>query len=161
MRTGFVLLAVCALSITACGDDPSGPGTNAARQQSAKALWQATRPARYSFVASRSCECLPDDAGPVRIEVNEDNVVSVHRVDTDASVSISRWFDIDDLFNLIDTELTTRPSRLETEYNTQYGFPTYVAYGEREIDSGAVIEVSAFTAIKGPTGGLRRLELPR
>lgn len=156
IRRYFLASVIACAVTTACGDDPSGPVATPTRQSSAKALWQATRPARYSFVALRSCECLPDGAGPVRIEVNGTSIVSVHRVDNGATVSASLWFDVDDLFELIDTELVQRPSRLEAEYDARDGHPTYVAYGEREVDGGAVIEVSEFTTLIGGTGGYLR-----
>ena len=150
-----VLTAGFACVLAACGDDPAEPGITPTRHAAAKSLWQATRPLRYSFIAFRSCECLADAAGPVRIEVNGTSIVSVHRVDNDAAVNPSLWFDIDGLFQLIDTELVQRPSRLEAEYDTRDGHPIYVAYGEREVDGGAAIDVTEFTTLIGGTGYAR------
>jgi hypothetical protein len=157
MHRPMRLALACALMASvACKDDPSGPPTIAEQHASAKALWQATRPVRYTFVAFRSCECLPDAAGPVRIEVHGTTIVSAKRVDSGAAVETGLWFDINALFDLIGTELVQRPSRLETEYDSGNGHPTYVAYGEREVDGGAVIEVTDFVVLIGGTGGYLR-----
>jgi hypothetical protein len=156
LRDLRVAFACSVLAVGACRDDATAPQTNATQQSSAKALWEATRPVRYTFVAGRSCECLADFAGPVRIEVSGAAIVSVRRVDNDAAVNPALWFDIDGLFDLIDTELVQRPSRLETEYDTRDGHPTYIAYGEREVDGGAVIEVTEFITLIGGTGGYLR-----
>lgn len=157
-QAAFRLALSCTLlAAGACEDDPSGPGTLAAQHSSAKALWSATRPVRYTFVAFRACECPPNSAGPVLVEVNGTTIVSVKRVDNDAPVEPALWFNIDGLFALIDNEIEQNPSRLEAEYDTRNGHPTYVAYGEREVDGGAVIEVNEFiTLIGGTTGYLRR-----
>jgi hypothetical protein len=151
-----VLALACTLVAGACDDDPQGPDTTSTQQASAKALWRVTRPSAYTFIASRTCECLTDAAGPVRIEVNGTTIVSVRRVDNNAVIDPALWFTIDDLFNLIDTELAQRPARLEAEYDETNGHPVYVAYGEREVDAGATIDVSAFAPLTGGTGGYLR-----
>ena len=63
-----VLVSAAMAAMSGCSDDTTAPISNTSQFTSAKALWSATRPVRYSFVASRSCECLPGAVGPVRIE---------------------------------------------------------------------------------------------
>ena len=155
LRTLSFLLV--ALSAGACKSDPAGPAAvEESRLSSAKSRWESARPAAYAFTAFRSCECLSDAAGPVRILVNGTTIVSVRRMDNDAPVDPTLWFDIDKLFDLIDIEIEQRPSRLEAEYDTNDGHPTFVAYGEREVDGGAAIDITAFAGITGGTGGYIR-----
>jgi hypothetical protein len=155
-RTVCVTIAGVIAAIAACADTPQEPITPAAAYSSARSLWQATRPVRYTFVASRACECLPEAAGPVRIEVNGTTIVSVQRVDNSNVVDPALWFDINGLFDLIDRELVALPSRLEAAYDPGDGHPTRVAYGEREVDGGAIIQVTEFVVLTGGTTGYLR-----
>jgi hypothetical protein len=142
--------AACALGIAAlaCHDEPNSTETLAGQTAAAKAHWQAARPGKYSFVASRICECAGDAAGPVLVTVQNTSIVSVTRVDTGAGVDPTLWFHIDALFALIDTELSERPELLEVTYDVTLGYPSRVAYGHREVDGGAVIDISAFQVLQ-------------
>jgi hypothetical protein len=152
----FALTVILATALAGCSDDGTGPGNNTSQYTNAKALWQAARPVRYSFVASRACECLPDAAGPVRIEVNGTSIVSVTHIHTDAIINPALWFSVDGLFDLIDEELRTRPTLLDAEYDGSNGHPTRVEYGNHEFDDGAIIQVSDFMTIVGGTAGYLR-----
>jgi hypothetical protein len=45
---------------------------------------------------------------------------------------------------------------LVVEYSTGNGHPQRVEYGEREIDNGAIINVTEFTSLIGGTSGYLR-----
>ena len=144
MRVARVVPLMLATVMAACGDDPTATESLIAARNSAFATWTVSRPGSYSFEAFRSCECLSDAVGPVVITVTSAQLTSVVRKDNGAAVDPSYWFTLDQLFGLIDTEVVSRPSRLEARYDATFGFPVYVAYGEREVDAGAEITVSAF-----------------
>lgn len=138
-----------ALTLTgvSCGKDPTATEILARDTKAAQKQWDVIRPARYSFEAFRVCECLADARGPVRVTVQNRSIVSVTRMDTGAAVDASLWFDVDALFALINSELTTQPTLLDARYDATFGFPSHVAYGHREYDAGAEIDVSAFQTL--------------
>lgn len=152
-RRLFIFATAATITVGACKDDDATGSTGLpTRYVAAKNLWHAERPTHYTFVAARTCECTADGAGPVRIEVNGTQIISVKRVDSGAAVDPAIWFNVDDLFSLIDTEVAQRPDLLEVDYDEHDGHPTHLAYGHREVDAGAVIDVSEFTAVSGNTG---------
>jgi hypothetical protein len=121
---------------TACGE-ASAPD----KLDSARARWERADYASYSFTAERSCFCTTEGRGPVRVTVQNGAVTSVTMIATGAAVAPEIWFDIDDLFTLIDEQLVQLPSRLETDYDGTLGYPTRIAYGTPENDGGGVIFV--------------------
>jgi hypothetical protein len=143
-RGARVFLAAVAV---ACSTDATNPSTPASQLDAARALWDRVGPARYTFEAHRVCECLADAVGPVRVRVENGAVVSVVRVDSEVAVDPGLWFDIEELFGLIETELAQRPSLLEAGYDADDGHPVEVAYGERDVDAGAVIRITSLTPL--------------
>jgi hypothetical protein len=139
--------AVAVALIASCADDGSGPANPAAQLDAARSLWDRVGPGRYTFVAQRICECVPDAIGPVQVRVENGAVVAVVRVASQVAIDPELWFTVDELFALIETELAQRPALLEVEYDSQDGHPIEVAYGQREVDAGAVIQISGFTPL--------------
>jgi len=136
------MLAAIVATALACSDD----GMSAQQSHnSAKAAWQKAAITSYTFTAQRTCECLPAARGPVRITVTNGAVTAVALVETGAAVEPSLWFDVNALFSLIEDQMSSNPKKLEARYDPTLGYPTYVAYGNREVDAGAIIEISALS----------------
>jgi hypothetical protein len=143
--TRYLLRALTAVAVLSAGcGDAAGPTGPQSAFEAARARWEAADPAAYSFVAFRSCECLPDAVGPVRIVVSTGAILEARRVSDDALVDASLWFTIDGLFDLIASELERLPDRVEAEYDAARGFPTEVTYGMPEVDAGATITITEF-----------------
>lgn len=145
LRASLPTIVPLALVLAACHQS-TGPSSLAGATSRAKALWSAAGIHSYSFTASRSCECVPESSGPVRITVVNDQMTSVVMASGGQSVSPTPWFDIYGLFSLIDRELTNRPAQLEASFDAATGYPTHVRYGDLAVDAGADIVVTNFTA---------------
>lgn len=64
------LLVLVPLLLAAGCESTTGPaGVSALRLSTAEARWAAHGSASYQIVEGRSCECLPEMSGPVRLEV--------------------------------------------------------------------------------------------
>ena len=59
------LLALLAVACTSA----TGPDVLITELDRAEALWLERRPETYEAVASRECECLPSESGPLRLHV--------------------------------------------------------------------------------------------
>jgi len=118
-------LWVPALLLLAGCSDATGPGDQHALLQQNLALWSRRGPADYQFTITRICECLPETAGPVLIEVR-DGQVNDRRYDSGAAVS-PQYDDlfrpIPGLFDLISQALETPAAALSVRYNRRYGYP--------------------------------------
>lgn len=149
-RALHIAAALVAFGV-ACGDDePSAPQS---AFETARARWEANDPGSYAFVAFRSCECLQDAVGPVKVVVSGGTILDVRRISDNALVDSSLWFTIDDLFELIAAELERLPRRVEAEYDSARGFPTEVTYGMPEVDAGATITITQFAVAQTGNGG--------
>ena len=143
-------LVATTIAVTACHDSTAPYGDLMRATAKAKDLWVEEGLTSYAFVASRSCECLREATGPVRIVVENSHLVSATMVATGAAVDTALWFDINALFTLIESELNAQPSLLEVSFDPSWGYPTRVKYGAIEIDAGAVILVTEFTPAPNP-----------
>lgn len=94
---------------------------------SARANWEQARPSRYRFVFRRQCYCaLPND---VLIEVDENKVVSVRRLEDGAPVpqqQLREYPTIDQLLTQVDSAMRGHPDSLLVEYDRVQGFPKRV-----------------------------------
>jgi hypothetical protein len=131
--TSFVYVA---LAVVACSE-----ATSPKSLENAEERWEASGFERYAFTTERQCFCAEEGRGPVRIVVEDDEVVSVMMVETNAPVNPEFWFTIDDLFDLIRAQIQTLPDRVDAEYDDDLGYPTRFTYGTPENDAGGVIRV--------------------
>lgn len=139
-----VVALAAALVLAGCGNATSP--THEVR--AARARWERLRPAGYSYILARSCECLPETMGPVRIEVRGDVVTSRTHVPSGAAVD-ARWADvfpsIDGLFATLERAAAQGQS-VEATYDGVYGYPRAVAIDREHwaVDGGARLTVSDF-----------------
>lgn len=137
-RARTALIIAAALPALTCSD-ALGPATRAL--EAAEARWADAGYTTYAFTTSRECECPANTIGPMRISVTNGDVTAVTELSSGDPLDPNEWFTINDLFSLIHIELERLPSKLEVTYDPVLGFPSEVAYGNREVDAGAVISV--------------------
>ena len=90
----------------------------------AREKWDETSPAHYRYVQDEWA-FAPSD-GPVRIEVQDGEIVSALIVETDQPAPESRALTIEDLFDKVQEELDGRPDDITVEYDKALGFPASV-----------------------------------
>lgn len=114
----------------------------------ARARWERTRPADYSFTLATSCECLTEITKPVVVVVRDGVVTSRTYVQGGEAVD-PRWASyfpsIDGLFTKID-DAATRADRLDADYDGRYGYPQRISidYDTRMVDDEISLRVSDF-----------------
>ena len=133
-RFGMVVAVV--LATIGCSTNPLSPDREALA--STRARWEASGIDSYVFEFQRLCFCPPVVIRQVRIEVVDGAVSSAVYVDTgdpvdDPSVSVPT---IEDLFDEIQDAIDREADSLETEYDSQAGYPISVSidYIEQAID---------------------------
>ena len=118
---GALLVVVSACSST------SGP---AAEFAAARQRWNERGPTSYVVTVRRSCECLPEAAGPVAVTVRAGAVQS--RVYTASGNAVSAQFQelfptVDGLFALIESARRQKVHQLIVEYDDAMGYPVRVS----------------------------------
>ena len=79
----------------------------------------------YQFTIARVCECAPESAGPVVVEVR-DGVVSERTYASGISVDpqySDLFTSVPGLFDLIDEAIRRDAAGLAVRYNASYGYP--------------------------------------
>ena len=126
MTRSLLALAFAVVSLAGCRS-PAGPGEVL---QAARARWAEAGIADYSITVRRSCECTPEMIGPVVVEVRGGAVVSRQYSSNGAAVSpglAASFPSVEGLFEILDDAARTRAQRVEARYDSQLGYPTYVA----------------------------------
>jgi hypothetical protein len=90
----------------------------------AQARWDAEAPSHYRYVEDEWA-FAPFD-GPVRIEVQDGEIVYALIVESDQPAPESRALTIEDLFDKVQDALDGRPDDIEIEYDGELGFPASV-----------------------------------
>lgn len=125
--TRFVIaLAFAALSLAGCRA-PAEPGEVL---EAARARWAGSGIRDYSITVRRTCECTPAMTGPVVVEVRAGAVATRHYVDSGEAVdaSLAPLFpSVDELFEILDDAARTRAAVVVARYDSERGYPTYVA----------------------------------
>jgi len=119
-----VLSAFILLAAVACADatGPSDPGELLSQN---RALWGREGPASYQYVITRSCECLPESAGPVTVVVRG-GTVDTRQYASGAPVDPQYdqlFTSVPGLFELIQQALDLPAAALAVRYNDQLGYP--------------------------------------
>jgi hypothetical protein len=97
----------------------------------------------------RSCECLPEMAGPVTVAVRNDSVVSRYYVYSGDAVDSrydSTFPAVEGLFDIIDAAIRAGTRPLHVRYDRELGYPTFIDMGDHSIDAGQKYSVSLFTS---------------
>jgi hypothetical protein len=123
-----VVLAL-ALSLSAAGAScPSAPGKASGELTVHHAKWNARGLRHYRYEFQRSCECLPEMAPPVVIEVRDGIVVAVAHVQTGESLgstSAANRPTVDELFNELQRAFRDA-DRVDVTYDPTFDYPSRV-----------------------------------
>ena len=136
--------------------DPTSPRDEL---DAARRRWEAIRPSAYSYVISRSCECLPEYTRAARLQVVNGDVTSARYIHDDSQVSaeiLATYPTIDELFVMVGQALERdpKPDILVVHYDPRMGYPTRVELDpdinvgddERTIHAS---ELTRFQALRG------------
>ena len=119
------LFLVCLPLLLGC-IDPTSPRDEL---DDARRRWEAIRPSAYSYVISRSCECLPEYTRAARLQVVNSDVTSARYIHDNSQVPaniVATYPTIDDLFVMIGQALerNPKPDILVVHYDPRLGYPT-------------------------------------
>jgi hypothetical protein len=150
MRLGRFLLATTLLG-SACSDvtGPDDPGSQLAL---ARTRWASAGISSYRYTISRSCECLPESAGPVVVEVREGQIID-RRYETGAAVSpqyADVFTSVPGLFDLITVALTAPAASLSVRYHPEIGYPESIAidWVAGAVDDEISYRITGFMALR-------------
>lgn len=118
MRSFFIWLILLS-SLWACDENLKALDLN-------KQKWLALDWKDYSYTYQQKCFCPIDYGRAIRIEVENNQVVSAHFIDTKKTVSEQIFKDIetiDDLFALLSKSLDNNVEKLIVSYHEDNGFP--------------------------------------
>ena len=90
----------------------------------ARDLWNENEPTHYRYVQDEWA--FSDSVGPVRIEVQDGEIVSALIVETDQPAPAERELTTEDLFDMVQDELDGDPDSIEIVYDAELGFPAFV-----------------------------------
>lgn len=119
-----VLASLLLLAAAACSDTTGLSSQDDLLNQN-RALWGRKGPANYQYVITRSCECLPESAGPVTVVVREGQVDTRHYA---SGAPVDPQYDqlftsVPGLFELIQQAVDLPAAGLAVRYNSQLGYP--------------------------------------
>jgi hypothetical protein len=106
--------------------------------KSAEALWALRGPSSYTMIVTRSCECLSQQVGSVRIWSS--NGVVTSRVTVNGGLPVSDQYatafpSVEELFSMIDDAIARGTRDLTVRYDPVYGYPAYAAFGDPAVDA--------------------------
>lgn len=132
-----------AAALGACGDDPVGPGDRLAE---ARLRWHARGPTDYQYVFQASCFCGPEAQEPVRVAVEDGDVVSVTSVETGEPAQPAfpgETLTVEGLFSFLADALAGEPASFEATYHPGLGHPTSASidFEEQVVDEEFAFEV--------------------
>lgn len=127
----------------ACGEDPVGPGDRLAE---ARLRWHARGPTDYEYVFQASCFCGPEAQAPVRVAVEDGEVVSVTSVETGEPARPAfpgETLSVEGLFSFLAGALAGEPASFEATYHPELGHPTSASidFEEQVVDEEFAFEV--------------------
>jgi hypothetical protein len=148
-RFRLVFLLALALPLGACG--VFGPDNEEQLDQlrAARARWQQSAPASYSFVLQRECFCGEEMSSPVRVTVVNGVKQSVVYVDSGEPMRAD-WLQffptIEGIFTLLEKEIRESDD-VEVTYDAARGFPVHAAIDaiENAIDDEYSLTISQVT----------------
>lgn len=138
------LLITLAALLAACSSVTDVEDERIERLEAAREAWDRNGAADYAYTFRASCECVPAFAGPARIVVADDAIVSA-TVEETGEPADPEWFHtVTDLFDLIEAAIALRPDDFDVEYDDTYGYPAMISidYDRRVADDEFVFYVS-------------------
>jgi hypothetical protein len=118
------LLLVLLLALAGCSGSTGPTDASTALAQS-RVRWSRTGIIDYQFTIARVCECTPESAGPVVVEVRDGLVVEqkyASGVSVDPQYS-DLFTSVPGLFDLIDEAIRREAAGLAVRYNPDFGYP--------------------------------------
>ncbi len=129
------------VALVSCGADGDSPGE---RTSDALEQWRSKEPPAYTFVYRRGCYCPLDFVLPVRVVVEDGQVVSARFAD--GREAESRRATIEDLHREILGWVDERPADLRLRFDETWGYPVEarIDRDERMADDEHALAVSCF-----------------
>lgn len=119
-------LLLLSFLIAACSGPASVPPANVIVDDElalARAKWADADMQNYELTISRSCECLPEDAGPFVVTVEGGETTSVLY---DGRPSDRVPPTVGELFEMLETAQAEGAPRVEATYHEDWGYPLRV-----------------------------------
>ena len=145
MRTLLALLASVPL-LSAC--ESTGPRSPRLLElEIHQARWQSLGPASYEYAVQRMCFCAPASLGPVRVRVENGEVVERVYVDSGTPVAgdLATVFpSVDGLFDVLRSAIDRDADRIDVTYDPDLGVPIdfYIDYSEMAVDEELGMQVT-------------------
>ena len=123
MRLSRILLPLF-LALGACSA-PTEPADPRALLAQNRALWGSANISAYQYTITRYCECTPESAGPVVVEVRSGKVETARYIDGAAvDPQFSGLFtNVPGLFDLIEEALNRPAAAVSARYHASLGYP--------------------------------------
>lgn len=141
-----------ALLVLAGCSDATGPDDAAALLEQSRDTWFNAGITSYRYTITRSCECAPESAGPVTVEVRNGLVVD-RRYQSGAAVSPQYsgiFTTVPGLFDIIEEAVALPAASLAVRYNEDHGYPESIAidWVAGAVDDEVSYRVGSFTVFR-------------
>lgn len=154
MHAAFLRLTrpiLFALALAGCSDT-TGPDDPAVLLEQNRALWSRSGVTSYRYTISRSCECVPESAGPVTIDVRDGLVVD-RRYESGAAVNLQYsevFTTVPGLFAIIQDAVDLPAASIAVRYNKDLGYPESIAIDQvaGAVDDEVSYRVTGFTVLR-------------
>jgi len=146
----LVSLAAAAIPLGACAA-PTAPDNPGDQLEQARARWQQSGVVSYRYTITRSCECTPEMAGPVTVEVRSGQVAS-RRYEGGSAVDpqyADLFATVPGLFDLIERAIRLPAASVSVRYHGRLGYPESVAIDQVAgvVDDEVSYRVTGFTTL--------------
>ena len=133
------------LMIVSCDIDDESSDETGVEVQIEK--WVASNIKNYDYTLQITCFCIREYTLPKRIEVRGNNIVSVEDKPFENEDN-SPYRTIDGFFEYILEQQQLNPAEEKIEYDTEFGFPSYIFFDISEMiaDDEILFTLSDFTS---------------
>ena len=141
-------LLVLLVAAGACSSS-TGPSDEAQALALSRARWYSSGIENYDFTIARICECTPELAGPVVVEVRNGQVSErkyASGINVDPQYA-DLFTAVPGLFDLIDEAIRRDAAGLAVRYNSAYGYPESIQidWVAGAVDDEVSYRISDFT----------------
>lgn len=151
-RPVSTLLPACVLALAALACSDQGPEADDLRDEIARnrTLWVSVGPSTYVYDVRHNCFCGIEAVGPVRVRVENGQVVERTYVDTGATVdtAFAEVFpSVSGLFDVLDRALDRAAADIQVTWDPDTGAPTefFIDYLAQAVD-----EEEGYVIVDGP-----------
>lgn len=150
-RTVISSLSLLSGMLLAACSDATGPSDPLALLAQNMTFWEQQGVPSYQFTIRRVCECIPEQMGPVVVEVRNG---TVHQRRYETGTAVSPQFDdlfrpVPGLFELIRDAIQFPAAAIAVRYDRSYGFPESIQidWVAGEVDDEVSYQISDFTPL--------------